>query len=129
MAQIKIYALRSTIDLHREALSQAIHQSVVDALQYPPDKKFHRFIALEPGDFVFPDDRSEHYTIIEISMFGGRTTEAKKALIRALYANLGAACGFSAQDIEITIHETPRENWGIRGLPGDELNLNYKVQV
>jgi hypothetical protein len=31
--------------------------------------------------------------------------------------------------IEITLFETPRENWGIRGLPGDELSLNYKVQV
>jgi hypothetical protein len=32
-------------------------------------------------------------------------------------------------DIEITIFETPKHNWGIRGLPGDELNLNYKAEI
>ncbi|WP_376769316.1 tautomerase family protein [Pelorhabdus rhamnosifermentans] len=34
----------------------------------------------------------------------------------------------STQDIEITIFETPKSNWGIRGMPGDELSLNYKVE-
>lgn len=129
MAQVKIYGLRSTLDLHKQGLSQAIHCSVVESLAYPADKQFHRFIGLAPDDFVYPDDRSENYTIIEISIFAGRSTEAKKALIRALYANIGEACGISPQDIEITIFETPRENWGIRGLPGDELALTYEVQV
>jgi phenylpyruvate tautomerase PptA (4-oxalocrotonate tautomerase family) len=32
------------------------------------------------------------------------------------------------QDVEITIHESPKENWGIRGKPGDELSLSYKVE-
>jgi phenylpyruvate tautomerase PptA (4-oxalocrotonate tautomerase family) len=73
MAQVKIYGLRSTLDLHKQGLSQAIHRSVV--------------------------------------------------------ANIGETCGISPQDIEITIFETPRENWGIRGLPGDELALGYEVQV
>lgn len=129
MAQVKMYGLRSQLDLHKVGLSQAIHRSVVEALEYPPDKRFHRFIGLEPEDFLHPADRSEDYTIIEISMFEGRTTEAKKALIRALYANIGETCGISPQDIEITIVETPRENWGIRGVPGDELTLGYDIQV
>ena len=86
MAQVKIFGLRSTLDRHRQGLSDAIHRSVVDALAYPADNKYHRFIGLAPEDFVFPADRSESYTIIEISMFSGRSTEAKKALIRALYA-------------------------------------------
>lgn len=129
MAQVKIYGLRSTLDLHRQGLAQAIHRSVVEALAYPADKQFHRFIGLAPDDFVYPADRGVNYTIIEISMFAGRSTEAKKALIRALYANIGETCGITPQDIEITIFETPRENWGIRGMPGDELALTYEVQV
>ncbi|GHU70367.1 hypothetical protein FACS189413_10620 [Bacteroidia bacterium] len=31
--------------------------------------------------------------------------------------------------IEISIFETPKHNWGIRGLPGDELQIDYKVNV
>jgi phenylpyruvate tautomerase PptA (4-oxalocrotonate tautomerase family) len=129
MAQIKVYALRMTLGAHRSALSAAIHQSVVEALQYPPDKRFHRFIALEEEDFIFPADRSENYTIIEISMFAGRSVAVKKQLIRSIFANIERSTGITPQDVEITIVETPRENWGIRGMPGDELALNYNVNL
>jgi phenylpyruvate tautomerase PptA (4-oxalocrotonate tautomerase family) len=129
MAQVKVYGLRASIDAHRASLSDAIHASVMEALQYPPEKRFHRFLALESGDFVFPRDRTERYTIIEISMFAGRSVDAKKALVRALYENVARGCGIEANDLEITIIETPRENWGIRGVSGDELGLGYRVEV
>ncbi len=38
-------------------------------------------------------------------------------------------CGITPQDVEITIFETPQYNWGIRGLPADELTLDYPVTV
>jgi len=129
MAQIKIFGLRRNLDKCKQALSDSIHVSVMNALKYPPEKRFHRFLALEPDDFVFPNDRTEQYTIIEISMFEGRTIEAKKTLIKELYKNINDACGIDDNDIEITIFETPKDNWGIRGMPGDELTINYKVNV
>lgn len=129
MAQIKVYGLRSTLERHRTGLSEAIHAAVMAALAYPVEKRFQRFIALDPADFLYPDDRSHQYTIIEISLFEGRSVQAKKALIRLLFLYIGERTDISAQDVEITLSETPRENWGIRGLPGDELGLNYKVEV
>jgi phenylpyruvate tautomerase PptA (4-oxalocrotonate tautomerase family) len=129
MAQVKIFGLRRSLQNRRTAISQAIHSSVVEALEYPPEKKFHRFIALDEEDFIYPPDRSEHYIIIEISIFEGRSIEAKKMLIRLLYERIPRLCGISTQDIEITIFETPRHCWGIRGMPGDEIGLNYKVEV
>ena len=101
----------------------------MEALDYPVDKKFHRFLPLEKDAFLYPDDRSENYTIIEISMFEGRSVDAKKQLIRLIYENVDRQVGIKSQDIEITIFETPRHNWGIRGMPGDELSLSYKVDV
>lgn len=129
MAQIKIYGRKASLERQRDRLSDAIHSSVVEALSYPPDKRFHRFIALDDEDFLFPADRSEAYTILEISLFQGRSTETKKALIRALFANVERACGIAPQDLEITLFETPQENWGIRGQCGDELALGYRVNV
>ena len=32
-------------------------------------------------------------------------------------------------DLEVTITETPKHNWGFRGQPGDEIGLEYKVEV
>jgi phenylpyruvate tautomerase PptA (4-oxalocrotonate tautomerase family) len=55
--------------------------------------------------------------------------QAKKHLIRLLMEHIQEEFGISAQDIEVTITETPKHNWGIRGLPGDEVGLNYKVDV
>lgn len=91
--------------------------------------RFQRFIALESKDFVYPVDRSKSYIIIEISMFDGRTKETKKAFIRSLFENINNLCGIDSNDVEITIFETPKENWGIRGRNADELQLNYKVNV
>jgi phenylpyruvate tautomerase PptA (4-oxalocrotonate tautomerase family) len=101
----------------------------MEAFEYPPEKKFHRFIAMDEEDFVYPQDRSERYIIIEIRIFEGRSIEAKKMLIRLLYERIPQLSGISTQDIEITILETPRHCWGIRGMPGDEIGLNYEVEV
>ncbi|QFS46096.1 tautomerase family protein [Nostoc sphaeroides CCNUC1] len=62
-------------------------------------------------------------------MFEGRTVETKKELIRLLIKNINEKLNIPIYDIEITIFETPKSSWGIRGLPGDELTLNYKVEV
>ena len=129
MAQIKIYALKANLANNAEALSEAIHAAVMRALAYPQEKRFHRFIGLEKSEFVYPADRSESYTIIEISMFEGRSVATKKQLISSLFEHIERSVGIQPQDVEITIHETPKHNWGIRGKPGDELALSYKVEV
>lgn len=129
MAQIKIYGLSEHLDSLKAELSDVIHACVVEALAYPPDKRAHRFLPLDPSDFFYPPGRSQRYTIIEISMFEGRSVAAKKQLIRLLFERICGRFGMAAADVEITIVETPRHNWGIRGLPGDELDLHYRVDV
>ena len=129
MAQVKVYALASALLGQRERVSSLIHSCLVDALTLPEDKRFHRFFPLADEDFIFPAGRSERYTILEIHMFEGRSEEAKKQLIRLLFERFTAELGYSANDLELTLIETPRKNWGIRGLPGDELGLAYKVEV
>jgi hypothetical protein len=72
--------------------------------------------------------RTDRYTIIEFSMIEGLGVEAKKQLIRLLFERV-QSLGVSTQDLEMTIFETPKHNWGFRGLPGDEHQLNYKIEV
>jgi phenylpyruvate tautomerase PptA (4-oxalocrotonate tautomerase family) len=129
MAQIKIYGIAEHLNPIKAQLSEVIHACVVEALQFPPDKRAHRFFPLDPSDFYYPAGRTERYLILEISMFEGRTVETKKRLIRLLFERITAAFDLSVQDIEMTITETPRHNWGFRGLPGDEIGLNYTVNV
>ena len=129
MPQIKIYGLRKNIESKRFALSHAIHSALMEAIGTPNEKRFQRFITLEAENFIFSSDRTNNYTIIEIIMFEGRSVEAKKNLIRLLYQKIEQMTDITPQDLEITIFETPQCNWGIKGIPGDELKLNYQVDV
>jgi hypothetical protein len=128
MVQTKVYGLRERLDPIKSKLSDVIHSCVMDALQYPVDKRAHRFFPLDPSDFFYPAGRTDRYTIIEFSMIEGRSVEAKKQLIRLLFERV-QLLEISTQDLEITIFETPKHNWGFRGLPGDEHQLDYKIEV
>lgn len=129
MAQVKIYGLGPHLEKHKAALSELIHQSLVVGLGLPAEKKFQRFIALGEGDFLFPGDRTPAYTIVEISMFEGRSEEKIKGLIKRIMGEAQERLKFHPNDLEITVSQTPRHCWGIRGKTGDELALNYKVDV
>ncbi|MGE7667544.1 tautomerase family protein [Ureibacillus composti] len=129
MGQIKIYGVKDSLNPIKKKLSNVIRSCMVEALDFPSDKRFHRFFPLDKEDFYFASGRTESYTVIEVSMFEGRSVEAKKQLLKLLFKRINSELNISPQDIEITIFETPKHNWGIRGLPGDELKLSYKVNV
>lgn len=74
------------------------------------------------------DSRSENYIIIEIIIFKGRSQKTKSQLIKLVYKNI-YDIGIKATDLEITIIEEPLENWGIRGFLGNELKINFKVEI
>lgn len=129
MGQIKIFGIREHLHPIREQVSAVIHDCVVEAFQYPKEKKAHRFIYIDEDSFFYFEGRTDKHTIIEISIFEGRTMEAKKKLHRLLFDAFERKLGISTMDLEITIFETPMHNWGIRGKSADELSLNYKVNV
>jgi phenylpyruvate tautomerase PptA (4-oxalocrotonate tautomerase family) len=129
VSQIKIYGIRENLAPIRARLSDVIHECVVEALQFPPDKRAHRFFPMDKADWFSPAGRSDAYTIIEIAMIQGRSVEARKKLVRLLFERIAEKIGISNQDIEICIQESPAENWGFRGMHGDEIKLNYKIDV
>ncbi|GLU57294.1 tautomerase family protein [Dyadobacter frigoris] len=129
MGQIKIYGLKEHLTPIRNKVSDTLHSCVVDAFKYPENKRAHRFFYLDPEDFFYPEGRSNQYTIIEISLFEGRTITSKKYLYQLIFDRFENELNISPNDIEITLTETPLYNWGIRGKPADELMLNYKVSV
>jgi phenylpyruvate tautomerase PptA (4-oxalocrotonate tautomerase family) len=129
MSQIKIYGLGCRLAPIRDQLSNVIHSCVMDALGMPKDKRTHRFIALAKEDFMMPGGRTEAYTIIEISMIEGRTSETKKKLIRLLFDRIQEQIDISHMDLEICIYESPACNWGFRGMHGDDIQLNYEINV
>jgi 4-oxalocrotonate tautomerase family enzyme len=130
VGQVKIYGLRQHLTAEfKPQLSDVIHNCVVEALQFPSDKRAHRFFPLEAEDFYYPEGRSTQYTIVEIYMMEGRSIETKKNLIRLLSDRTQKELGFAPADLEVMIIESPKFHWGFRGQLGDEISLNYKVDL
>lgn len=129
MVQVKITGLSGSLNPIKTKLSDVIHGCLKDAIGTPENKRFQRFFPMGADDFYYPADRSEQYTIIEIVMFEGRSIPAKKKLIRLIFERVHQQLGIGENDIEIVLYEQPKHNWGIRGIPGDELVLNYVVEA
>ncbi len=129
MSQVKIYGIADKLNPIKQRLSEVIHSCVMDALGMPADKKAHRFFPLEREDMFAPGGRSDAYTIIEISMISGRTVDTRKKLIRLLFDRIKDQIGIEYVDLEICIYESPACNWGFRGMHGDEIKLDYKIEV
>ncbi len=129
MGQIKIFGIKNHLHPIREKVSEVIHQCVMDAFQYPKEKKAHRFIYIDADSYFYFEGRTERHTIIEISIFEGANNEVKKKLHRLLFDKFENELGITTMDLEITIFETPMHNWGIRGKSANKLSLNYKVNV
>jgi phenylpyruvate tautomerase PptA (4-oxalocrotonate tautomerase family) len=62
-------------------------------------------------------------------MFKGRSVETKKNLIRLLFERAQRELDLASANLEVTITKTPKQNWGGRGQPRDEVAPNYKVEV
>ena len=107
----------------------AVHSAMQTSLKIPEDDRSIRFHAYHPDDFQVPPGKTENYILVEITLFAGRSLQAKKELYSGIVANLGKL-GILAGDVFIVLHEVPLENWGIRGgIPASEVDLGFKVGV
>jgi hypothetical protein len=129
LAQVKIFGIKQNLMENRIVISEIIHLALVSVLGLPPEKKFHRFLPMEKEDFIYPNDRSSKYTIIEISMFEGRSQEKIKEMLKSIMKGMEEKLGYHPNDIELAVFQSPKYCWGIRGKTGDELTLGYKVNV
>jgi phenylpyruvate tautomerase PptA (4-oxalocrotonate tautomerase family) len=130
MPQAKVYGIREHLVPIRDALSDAINESIAVGLVFPRERRLQRFFPMDREDFIYPaHERSERYTIIEIETFQGRSKDVLKRLVHELYTRVPAATGIEPRDLDVIISEQPRHAWGLMGEHGDEIALTYKVAI
>jgi phenylpyruvate tautomerase PptA (4-oxalocrotonate tautomerase family) len=111
------------------AVIDAVQSALREALKIPEWDRTLRLIEHLASHFAVPPDRGKKFTLVEVTMFSGRSMGAKRTLYQALVRNL-AALGVPSHDIKITLIEIPPENWGLRGgMPASELDLGFKIDV
>lgn len=119
---------RSWLGPKRRDFIEAVQRALVAGILIPEQDRCVRLLEFDDEAFIAPEHVGPHYTIIEISLFTGRSIEAKRRLYGALVREL-EPFGLAAGDIKAILHEVPRENWGLKGVPGSELELGFKVDV
>lgn len=127
LVRIEVRAGRSPSE--KKSLLVAVHAALVEALRIHDDDRAQRLYELAPEDFEIPPTRSDAFILVEITMFPGRSREAKRHLYQAIVQNLNVL-GIASRDVLIVLHEPVMENWGIRGgIPADEVDLGFRVDV
>ena len=111
-----------------QAIIEAIYLAQREALKVSEGDRPIRFIEHKPEHFHVPPGRTDNYTLVEISLFAGRSFEAKCTLYKAVIRNLGNV-GIAPNDIFIVLNEIPLDNWCIRGSPASGIDLGFEVKV
>ncbi len=128
MPSTRIETRSGWINGRQADLLEAVQRALVEGIRIPEGDRCIRLHELPPEAILAPRDRSEKYTLIEISMFKGRTIEAKRRLYAALVREL-AAFDVPARDVKVLIHEPERENWSVGGVALSDVELGFKVEV
>jgi phenylpyruvate tautomerase PptA (4-oxalocrotonate tautomerase family) len=127
MPLVRIETRKVWQSAQKKAIMEAVHAALREALSIPETDRQIRYVCHAPEDFEAPPSRTENFTLVDITMFTGRSLAAKKKLYVAIVRNLGTV-GIPPNDVFIVLTETPRENWGIRGgVPASEVDLGFKI--
>ncbi len=131
MPLVKVEILKGRNADYKKAILDGIHSALVEAFKIPDYDRNQRLYELDRENFEFPDTKySNQYTMIVLTVFKGRSLDAKRYLYSAIVRNLENNPGIKGEDITIVLHESPMENWGIRGgRPASEVNLGFKIDV
>lgn len=113
----------------RKSILDVVHSSLVIAFKIPDHDRNQRIIEIDPDNYEFPPGKSSNYMTIEMTVFPGRSIEAKRTLYKELVTGL-KALGIPSDDILIVLNEPQLQNWGIRGgYPANEVDIGFKLDV
>ncbi|BBY35013.1 tautomerase family protein [Mycolicibacter minnesotensis] len=131
MPTVLIEVRRHYSQAEEVAIIDAVHSALVTAFQIPAKDKNVRLVVHEPHRFAVPAQlaQPEFRTLVSIDCFSGRSVEAKRLLYAGIVENL-AELGIPGDHVMITLHESDRDNWGIRGgQAASDVDLGFTVQV
>lgn len=127
LAKIEVRKVRPASEV--AALIESVYQAQREALKVPEGDRQIRYIEHKPEHFAVPPGKTENYTLVEITLFPGRSLDAKRILYRSIVRRFGEL-GIAPTDIFIILNEPPLDNWGIRGgVPASEVDIGFKLNV
>ncbi len=130
MPLVRIEILKGKDPGFKKALLDGVHRALVDALKIPEHDRMQRLYELDPENFERSAGKTENVVLIELTIFKGRSYEAKKKLYSNIAANLAKSPGISPKDVLIVINEPELYNWGVDGgKPASESDLGFDINI
>jgi phenylpyruvate tautomerase PptA (4-oxalocrotonate tautomerase family) len=129
LARIEILEGRSPEE--RRQLVDVVAIALSGSLQTPPADPSVRLLEYPPSQFLipYPDRHSDRFTLVEVTMFSGRSMETKRRLYQAIVDGLTAS-DVPPEDILIVLHESPMHNWAVNGgVPASEVDVGFEVEI
>jgi len=130
MPLVKIEMLAGKSPAYKKELLDNVHQALVDTLKIPDSDRIQRLYELDRDHFEISANKTENFILIELTIFQGRSFEAKKNLYKTTVDYLEKALRINRNDIMIVINEPPLENWGLAGgKPASEVDFGFNIKV
>lgn len=123
MPMSRVSLLKGKSPEYLQALSDVLHQALVDAYEVPLKDRFQLIQQHEANELVFDRNylshqdkpRSDDFVLIQITAGRQRSAATKQAFYRRLVSLLAASPGIRAEDVMVIINTTAAEDWSFSG--------------
>ena len=116
MPLIYISLLKGKSKDHIRAISNGVHQALVDTYGVPSGDRFQFIHQHEPEEFIYDPDylgihRTDDVVFIHIIAGNWRDTATKKALYKAIADRLTEKPGLRREDVQVVLSSNERDEW------------------
>ena len=115
MPLIRIEIIKGKDRDYKKKILDAVHTALIKAIQIEDWDRFQRLYEIDEELFERSENKTDKFTMIEITMFQGRTKEQKAKIYEEIVKELDEKLEIKSSDVFIVINEPPNENWGLAG--------------
>jgi phenylpyruvate tautomerase PptA (4-oxalocrotonate tautomerase family) len=128
MPIVHVHVVRGRSTAEKKAILDGVHAALVEAFRIPEHDRNQ--ILHEHDEAHFESSHGRDFTLVEATVFPGRTDAAKSALFASITRRLQADPGIPPPKVLVVLHEPPLPNWGIRGgRSAAEVGVGFKLDV
>ena len=116
MPFVQISLIEGKSPEHITAISDSVHQALVEEFKIPEPDKFQVINEVKPYQLVFPNsflgvDHTDNLVYVHITAKEGRTVDIKKRMYARAVELIEDRTDLSADDVIIVLSDAAAENW------------------
>lgn len=112
----------------KDGLLEGVRHALVTSLRVPADDPTVMLTEHHVSEFLRPRQMSARYVVVTVTMFSGRSLDAKRALYAAITEAVVGA-GALREEVDVVVLEPPRENWARAGVASSDVELDFEVDI